>query len=779
MNPQLQAALAYAERGWPVFPCAASKRPLIAHGHVDASLDPEQVRTWWARHPHALIGVPTGSRTDFWVLDVDDVEAFRAAYPWVLPRTRRSKTGKGLHYYFAWQADMPIRNAQRSPRGWPFRELPGAEVRGEGGYVIVPPSKHPSGAAYLWEEDAEILPAPLELLSRLAAASNLSLASGRSVSRTVTSRVADKEAMSTLGQICERITVAENGSQEKALNDGSLLIGGQVATGALDEAQAFSALVKAGLMMHSYDPHDPWTPEQIRKKVERGLRDGGRLADNRSTIRIIPGAIHQVASEAESALIRGRVPFYRRAGAIVRPIAEELLSSKGQLTKTPTLVPVDVDMMVDHLARTSRWVRYDSRRENKEQQVNPPREVARTILARAGEWRFPSLSGVSSTPSLRPDGSLLHAEGYDPSTRMLLLELPTLPSLPEKPTKEDALGALSELESLLTDFPFRDDVSRSVALSGLITPVVRGAMTVAPLHAVTAPVAGSGKSYLVDVISALLTGDRAAVIAAGRTEEETEKRLVAALLGGQPIISIDNVNGGLGGDLLCQLVERPSITVRPLGKSDAIRVESRATVFATGNNLHLVGDMTRRVLVCALDPRVEQPELRTFRTEPFQEVVSRRGQYVAAALTITRAYLVAGCPNLLTPLASFEDWSRLVRSALVWLSMADPLDSMKRARKEDPVLANLRVLLPPLEQITSSQPVTAGAIKSLATAPGTVNEELADALLTVAEGRTGEIDPNKLGRYFSTSEGRIVDGLKLTSVFDQHAKQKKWRVMRV
>jgi hypothetical protein len=104
---------------------------------------------------------------------------------------------------------------------------------------------------------------------------------------------------------------------------------------------------------------------------------------------------------------------------------------------------------------------------------------------------------------------------------------------------------------------------------------------------------------------------------------------------------------------------------------------------------------------------------------------------------------------------------------------------MKRARKEDPVLANLRVLLPPLEQITSSQPVTAGAIKSLATAPGTVNEELADALLTVAEGRTGEIDPNKLGRYFSTSEGRIVDGLKLTSVFDQHAKQKKWRVMRV
>ena len=62
-------------------------------------------------------------------------------------------------------------------------------------------------------------------------------------------------------------------------------------------------------------------------------------------------------------------------------------------------------------------------------------------------------------------------------------------------------------------------------------------------------------------------------MAAGRNEEETEKRLGAALLAGQPIINIDNVNGDLGGDALCQIVERPVVEIRILGKSELARIE--------------------------------------------------------------------------------------------------------------------------------------------------------------------------------------------------------------
>ena len=240
--------------------------------------------------------------------------------------------------------------------------------------------------------------------------------------------------------------------------------------------------------------------------------------------------------------------------------------------------------------------------------------MALTILSRDGERRLPILAGVITTPTLRPNGTILSQPGYDGQTRLLLLDPPQLPPIPDMPSKAEASAALDLLDSLLEGFPFVDDASRSVALSGIITPVVRRATPVAPLHANTAPVAGSGKSYLIDIASAVHSGERAPVIAAGRTEEETEKRLGAALLNGQPIVSIDNVNGQLGGDALCQMIERPVVSLRPLGVSKLVKIESHATMFATGNNIQLVGDMTRRVIVCSLDPNMERPELRTFRS---------------------------------------------------------------------------------------------------------------------------------------------------------------------
>ena len=85
------------------------------------------------------------------------------------------------------------------------------------------------------------------------------------------------------------------------------------------------------------------------------------------------------------------------------------------------------------------------------------------------------------------------------------------------------------------------------------------------MHAVDAPEAGTGKSYLIDIASVIATGEIAPVIAAGRNEEETEKRLAAELMTGQPIISIDNLNGDLGGDFICQAIERPTIKPRILG----------------------------------------------------------------------------------------------------------------------------------------------------------------------------------------------------------------------
>ena len=338
-----------------------------------------------------------------------------------------------------------------------------------------------------------------------------------------------------------------------------------------------------------------------------------------------------------------------------------------------------------------------------------------------------------------------------------------------------------KLDALLEDFPFTDDASRSVALSALITPVVRGAMPVAPMHAITATAPGSGKSYIVDLVSAISAGERAPVISAGRTEEETEKRLGAAIIEGQPLISIDNVNGELGGDALCQMIERPIVSVRPLGTSKLMKVPSRACCFATGNNIQLVGDMTRRVVLCSLDPDMERPELRKFHGDPFAAVVADRGAYIAAALIIVRAYAVAGYPGLLTPLASFEAWSRLVRSALVWLERADPIETMEKARSEDPVTSTLNNLFAVWHGAVGSMPHTTAqliaAAETVNSMGNAVATELRLALNEVGQDRSGKLSGMRLGIYLARYAGRIVGGLKLVKQEDSHAKQKAWQIV--
>jgi putative DNA primase/helicase len=598
---------------------------------------------------------------------------------------------------------------------------------------------------------------------------------------------------------CEAIQTAPCGAQEKSLNDGALRIGAFVGGGSLNMKTACAKLIAAGNSMVSYNAEDPWKPRQIEKKVIRALKQGcdpSRRTDPiphnfdpsfedvfdeqqiRSLIYVQPGALHMIATEAETALLENNAPLFVRGG-LVRPVIDEIQVMGGKTSKVARLVPVDADMLTDHLSRAAQWFK---RRNGKDVPTNPPLEVARIILSRDGEWRFRRLAGVITTPTLRPNGTILSKPGYDRGTQLLLLDPPALPPIPEQPSKDDALEALLVLESLLQEFPFVDEASRSVALSALITPVVRGAMAVAPLHATTAPVAGSGKSYIIDLASAISIGQRAPVIAAGRTEEETEKRLAAAALNGQPIISIDNVNGELGGDTLCQIIERPVVSVRPLGLSKLVRIESRATCFATGNNIRLVGDMTRRVILCSLDPAMERPELRLFDKDPFEAVLNDRGKYIAAALTVPRAYIAADCPDALPALASFEDWSRVVRSALVWLGRADPVSTMDRARAEDPITANLRGLLVAWYASVGSLARTAGQVKAFsetwATDGTTKYAALTQALLEVAEDRRGGVDAKRLGRFLSQYQGRVVGGLKFVATDDAHAKQRLWKVVR-
>lgn len=271
------AALDYAAQGLPVFPCnPATKRPLTPNGFRDASRDPATITRWWSQSPRAMIGIPTGEASGFWALDVDDPEAFEAAAP-TLPATRKVMTGKGYHLHFA--NDPEVRNAQRhAARGWPFPELPGAEVRGEGGYVIVPPSVHPSGKAYTWVNNDTLVFAPANLLEivtrKRGNLSELGLGPHREAI-SASSDIDTPYGLKALENECVAILFAGNGEQESTLNEAALKMGALVAGGELSAKTAKAKLIEAGLGMTSHDPRNPWTDAAVRKKVERGLADGG------------------------------------------------------------------------------------------------------------------------------------------------------------------------------------------------------------------------------------------------------------------------------------------------------------------------------------------------------------------------------------------------------------------------------------------------------------------------------------------------------------------------
>jgi putative DNA primase/helicase len=451
----------------------------------------------------------------------------------------------------------------------------------------------------------------------------------------------------------------------------------------------------------------------------------------------------------------------------------------------PGIVPLVAAALGRALALAANWERFDGRVRDW-RRIDPPAAIAEQILGLVGdELPFPPLAGVITCPSLRPDGSLLIEEGYDGLTGLYLAGTIALPRLPEHPSRDEAEAALQRFLDLLEEFPFVDEASRSVAVSMLITPPARAAIGPAvPMHAITAPAPGTGKSYLCNLASFIASGKPCPVLSVDRSLEETEKRLIGALLAGHPIISLDNIREILEGPILCHATEQPLIELRRLGSSALNEIPNTVTVFCNGNNLVIADDLARRTITAALDANIEDPETRAFATDPVTMVQNDRGAYVAAALTVVRAYLTAGRPDRLTPLPSYRAWSDRVRSALVWLGRADPVETMTRARDADPVRQTRAAVFSAwAAELGINEARLVGELINAAEAyntfTGTMQRpELQAALLAIAEtrGQVGRINHERLGRWLSRNENTVGAGFKLT-VDRSDQRRPRWRLV--
>ena len=245
-------ALAYAAQGWPVFPChtpaktpggcscwrvdcnSPAKHPRVAGGLTVASIDPATIDGWWHRWPSANVAIRTGAVSGVAVLDVDPGHGGDESLDTLLhdhgplPPGAVVRTGSGgRHFYFAHPGGVIRNDAGR-------RLGPGLDIRGDGGYVIAPPSTHTSGASYRWENPDHQLPHPPGwLLDRLREPLRPAARSMPPTTEPSSSRRISAWARAALERELAKVSAAQEGTRNSTLNRSAFSLGQIAGAGAL------------------------------------------------------------------------------------------------------------------------------------------------------------------------------------------------------------------------------------------------------------------------------------------------------------------------------------------------------------------------------------------------------------------------------------------------------------------------------------------------------------------------------------------------------------------
>jgi putative DNA primase/helicase len=496
--------------------------------------------------------------------------------------------------------------------------------------------------------------------------------------------------------------------------------------------------------------------------------------DDRPEVIVRKGRIHETADQAEAALIASGLPFYARGDVLVRLATGVKTPGVRRDAALPVLVPVTGPSMQEGFEQAARFVSLVKQRDGKFEPrvVGCPSALPAVYLARVSRWQLPSVRAVSSVPLVLEDGSILR-EGYDPASEAVVCGNLELPPIPPEPTKDQAMAAVLHLNALLHGFPFTDEVSRAVAFACLLSAVLRPVLPTCPAFGFTAPVRGSGKSKLADIASMLATGRAGAAVTWPAREEEAEKRLDAVLLAGDAVVVLDNLEVPLRSAALNSALTQDSIALRVLGFSRMARVPVASLILATGNNLTIQGDLSRRFLLCELDPQMERPELREFKFDPVQRARERRAELVAALLTIAQ-WGAREAPGG-RPLGSFETWSRRVRDPLVALGFADPVACMEQLHESDPEREQALALLARWREAFEARPVTVAEAIRRATDGMGPDSDLRDALDSVCGG-PGGLNAKRLGRYLLRMKDRQLGRFKVRKGIDHEANVATWTV---
>ena len=476
-------------------------------------------------------------------------------------------------------------------------------------------------------------------------------------------------------------------------------------------------------------------------------------ARHKPVLRLVAGEIDRIVDNVEKELANSG-NIYQSGGLIVS-VKTDLL------TGNPTILPVTREALTRILSSILIWEKSDGRSKSWVRCDPPVRHIS--ILFDAQNFKhLPPLAGVTRQPYIREsDGQLVTETGYDPISNLFGVFDSKAYNIPANPTFEMAQEALVLLTDLLGEFHFVADTDKAAALSAMFTAVTRPTLDFAPAYHVKAPVFGSGKTYLCDLLGAFAAPGGNAKVSYPATSEEATKVMLSLLMTGPAVIEFDDMDTDwIPHGTIKRMLTADKITDRILGYSKTATVSTRTLILGSGNNVGPVRDLLRRVLTINIDPRVATPATMVYQGSPVKKVREQREKYISAVFTIILAWKGAGRPkcndkNIVTYNGS---WSDYCRHPLMWLEQPDPVTALLEQVTHDPDAEKLLVLFKEWHIIFGSKATTVR--KVVETAQGS-KADLLDAIREFPIEDRGSINNSKFGWLLKRNANRIIGGFEL------------------
>lgn len=466
-------------------------------------------------------------------------------------------------------------------------------------------------------------------------------------------------------------------------------------------------------------------------------------------------------------------------------------SREGYVVHTLTL-----EQLQRHMSRMVHFVQAENRQVDGKQKrvykkIAAPRNLA-GLLLKCQQWsHLPVLEGITTSPFMRPDGSLVTTPGYDAATGYLFLDDGTpWEAVPEQPTPEEVASAVATIEDVIVDFPFKDPAARAAWIAQLLTAVGREAIVgPVPMLVNDANQLGTGKTTLGRAIGWITLGHDPTEVSFTADEKELENRLASILAAGDRYAVFDNCTGSIRNPVLDRFLTGGRFDFRRFFKQENAKLPNNVTLALTGNNVTLRGDLPRRVIRCRLVTQDERPEARSdFRHPDLKEYVLRnRPKIFAAALTILRAHAAAGFEPCLIrvvsedgtvrevparPVGSFNDWDRVVRHAVLRAGLPDPISTQDEAREENEDDINLLAFLKAWHAWNENFEGTATGLVSRLYSPSGLGSlsrieelELNEAMIELTGGEVGRCpNPKQLAYRLKDARDKWIHGYRLVRV---------------